>query len=426
MDFLLCIEGFFLFYTIILFSRYVYSLPLVKNRKVNTVYLAVWFLFTTIGPLIFHGTPALLHILFLTVYFFLSSPKKPSKALIIEVQIILMLFSLIEAYAMISKLFGSENRRVVDITCLVIILAEILFMIFGEKWRVRYDNELSVRRSSISEKVILFIASVSVFMITTYITDYYTSLEDTFDITQKRIIGIASVLVILIGIAVMVAVIISNRSAYYKYMADRNEQYLELEMERYNVHKEMDSETRRVRHDMKNHLLSIDMLLLEKEYDKAHEYISSITGEVEKLTPDIQTGNILADAILSDRKRKLEAKGGSLNLEGHLPKDTAIQNVDLCAILANAMDNALEAVSQLPEEKRKIYCEFKEQGDMIYICIKNPTDYDYKGKTTKKDTKNHGFGLMNIRLAVEKYDGVMEVNNETEGEEKYFVLTIML
>lgn len=55
-------------------------------------------------------------------------------------------------------------------------------------------------------------------------------------------------------------------------MADRNEQYLELEMERYNVHKEMDSETRRVRHDMKNHLLSIDMLLLEKEYDKAHEY----------------------------------------------------------------------------------------------------------------------------------------------------------
>ncbi|MCR5368222.1 GHKL domain-containing protein, partial [Eubacterium sp.] len=63
---------------------------------------------------------------------------------------------------------------------------------------------------------------------------------------------------------------------------------------------------------------------------------------------------------------------------------------------------------------------------MIYICIKNPTDYDYKGKTTKKDTKNHGFGLMNIRLAVEKYDGVMEVTNETEGEEKYFVLTIML
>ncbi len=426
MDFLLCIEGFFLFYTIILFSRYVYSLPLVKNRKVNAVYLAVWFLFTTIGPLIFHGTPALLHILFLTVYFFLSSPKKPSKALIIEVQIILMLFSLIEAYAMISKLFGNENRRVVDITCLIIILAEILFMIFGEKWRVRYDNELSVRRSSISEKVILFIASVSVFMITTYITDYYTSLEDTFDITQKRIIGIASVLVILIGIAVMVAVIISNRSAYYKYMADRNEQYLELEMERYNVHKEMDSETRRVRHDMKNHLLSIDMLLLEKEYDKAHEYISSITGEVEKLTPDIQTGNILADAILSDRKRKLEAKGGSLNLEGKLPKDTAIQNVDLCAILANAMDNALEAVSQLPEEKRKIYCEFKEQGDMIYICIKNPTDYDYKGKMTKKDTKNHGFGLMNIRLAVEKYDGVMEVTNETEEEEKYFVLTIML
>ena len=426
MDFLLCVEGFFLFYTIILFARYVYSLPLVKNRKVNAIYLAVWFVVTTAFPLIFDGTPAVLHVLFLTVYFFLSNPKKPSRALIIEVEILLMLFSLMISYVMVSRMIEEGHEHILNITYAAIIVAEILFMIFGEKWRLRFENENSLRKSPISEKVILFIASVTVFLLMSYISDYYTAVEDTLDMQQKRLIGISSLLLVAIGIAVMVAVIISNRSSYYKSVAERNEQYLQLEMERYNAHKEMESETRRIRHDMKNHLLSIDMLLRGNDYDKAREYITSITGEVENLTPDIQTGNVLADAILSDRKRKVEAIGGSLEVEGHLPKEIKVENVDLCAILANGMDNALEAVSQLPEEKRHIWCEFREQGELIYMCLKNLTVQEYKGKTTKEDKKNHGFGLLNIRLAVEKYDGVMEVTNETENEDKYFILTIMI
>jgi sensor histidine kinase YesM len=426
MDILLCVEGFFLFYTVILISRYVYSLPLVKNRKVNAIYLAVWFVVTVVVSLVFHETPAAFHILFLTGYFFLSSPRKPSRALIIEMQIILMLFSLMESYIIFSIMIDENHRRILNITYAVIILAEILFMIFGEKWRLHFENENAARKSPISEKVILFIVSALVFLLTVYIGEYYTSVEETLDIQQKHLIGISSMLVVAIGFAVMVAVIISNRSSYYKSVAERNEQYLQLEMERYNAHKEMESETRRIRHDMKNHLLSIDMLLRENDYDKAREYISTITGEVENLTPDIQTGNVLADAILSDRKRKVEAIGGSLEVEGHLPKEIKIENVDLCAILANGMDNALEAVSQLPEEKRHIWCEFKEQGELIYMCLKNLTAQEYKGKTTKEDKKNHGFGLMNIRLAVEKYDGVMEVTNETENEDKYFILTIML
>jgi sensor histidine kinase regulating citrate/malate metabolism len=238
--------------------------------------------------------------------------------------------------------------------------------------------------------------------------------------------AIASVLVIAVGFAVMTAVVRGNRSSYFKMLADRNEHYLELEMERFNSSKELTQETRRIRHDMKNHLLSIGMLLDEGKTEEARSYVESITETVEKLSPDISTGHVLVDAILSDRRRKAEKIGAEFEVEGNVPKDLHMENVDLCTILANGMDNALEAVARIETGSKNIKCVLKNQGGMLYINIKNTTSEKFTGETSKDDKKNHGFGMMNMRMAVEKYDGVMEARTENEDGVDFFIVEIMV
>ena len=299
-------------------------------------------------------------------------------------------------------------------------------MILGEKWRLRFENEIQFRHVSLTEKGILYGSSLIVFLLTCYISDYYTDHKEIIDADQRYILAIASILIIAVGFAVMIAVVRGNRSSYFKMLADRNEHYLELEMERFESNKKLEQETRRVRHDMKNHLLSIGMLLDEGKTDEARKYVESITEKVEKLSPDISTGHMLVDAILSDRRRKAENIGAEFAVEGSVPKDLILENVDLCTILANGMDNALEAVDRIEDGARNIFCEFKNQGGMFYIGIRNTTSEKFTGETSKSDKKNHGFGLMNMRMAVEKYDGVMEVSTDTVDGEDYFIVEIML
>lgn len=420
------LEGFFLFYTIILFARYVYFLPLVKNRKLNAIFLGIWFVLSVFGPLIYKGTPAPIHVVMLIVYFFMCSPKKPSRALIIIIPVLLMLFSILSSYNLYKKVVDEKYRIMFYIIYAVVIVAEILFMIFAEKWRLRFENELQFRKVSLTERGALYGSSLLVFLLTCYICDYYTSHDESLDHEQRYILAIAAILIIAIGFAVMTAVIRGNRSAYFKMIAERNEHYLELQMERYNASKELEQETRRIRHDMKNHLLSVGMLLEDGKTEEARKYIESITKQVEKLSPDISTGHMLVDAILSDKRKKAMSIGAVFDIDGNVPKELNIENVDLCTILANGLDNAIEALGRIEEGKRIIKCEFKQQGGMLYINLRNTTAEKFTGETSKEDKKNHGFGLMNMRMAVEKYDGVMEVRTDKIDGDDYFIVEIIM
>ena len=171
-DLILNIEGFFLFYTIILFARYVYFLPLLKNRKLNAIILAAWFILSVAGPLVYRGTPAPIHLIFLLVYFIICGSKKPSRALVILIPVLLMLYSIVIAYNLYRVVIGERFRIAFCVIYALVIIAEILFMIFGEKWRIRFENEIQFRKVSFAEKGILYGASLMIFLFTWYGTDY--------------------------------------------------------------------------------------------------------------------------------------------------------------------------------------------------------------------------------------------------------------
>ena len=101
-----------------------------------------------------------------------------------------------------------------------------------------------------------------------------------------------------------------------------------------------------------------------------------------------------------------------------IPDQLSIDGADLCIILNNILDNAIEAVRQLPETQRKIDISVTLVKGSLSIMIQNPYVGEIKTNgsgqivTNKSDSKNHGIGLMSLQRTVEKYNGEFLINYE--------------
>ncbi len=173
-------------------------------------------------------------------------------------------------------------------------------------------------------------------------------------------------------------------------------------------------ETRRIRHDIKNCLIAISGYLEAGEYQQAVQYISEYTGEIQKATGVINTGCPAIDAILTAKLQKADTVGAKLSYKIMLPESLLIDSIDLAAILANGLDNAIEAVSQLQGEKT-IRLSIMPRQDYLTISILNPVNQAvnvHHLKTTKVNSIEHGYGLRNIRMIAGKYSGDVDIKSK--------------
>ncbi len=239
--------------------------------------------------------------------------------------------------------------------------------------------------------------------------------------------------ILLLLLVLMPILIFKNRqSAYFNDMSARNESYLEAELAASRQYRDAQEETRAFRHDMRNNLNLLAELLRKKEYEKAESYIADLTGGLAELSPRIVTGDDMLDSLISSKLAELEKKNIALTVDGVIEGGLDWKPIDICAVFANAIDNAAQACEQMPEEKeRYIRITFRKTQLQRVISIINSTAETVEdaellsGKrryTTKKDKSNHGFGLGNIRRTAEKYGGIVKIS----AEENEFRLTIVL
>ena len=200
---------------------------------------------------------------------------------------------------------------------------------------------------------------------------------------------------------------------YFTSATQMMEKQVELQINHYDSLVKTESEISKFRHDYSNHLRSILSLIRMNECAQAEEYIEKLQRIKYKTdTMLFYTGNRLADAILSD---KSSALGDNCRIEysGIIP--SSIENVDLCVILTNALDNAAEAC-QIIQSYSIISVQASKQQGYFVLSIKNPTacteNYSYIPSSTKSDSGQHGIGLHNIESTVKKYDGQMKVKCE--------------
>ncbi len=198
-----------------------------------------------------------------------------------------------------------------------------------------------------------------------------------------------------------------------------NEELIESETRYFEASADANNRIRAMKHDMKNNTQVLLLLLENKEYDKMKEYLEEMGETIVNADISAHTENTIADAIISEKKEKAEKAGVHLKVSGKIT-DIDFSPVDTCKILANMLDNAIEAVSDvrfcdLDPSYKVIDLNFKRTEKFFMISMTNPCSdkpsiKDGLIETIKSDVINHGFGLKSIREATENYGGELSLD----------------
>lgn len=150
--------------------------------------------------------------------------------------------------------------------------------------------------------------------------------------------------------------------------------------------------------------------------DKSDKYISEIEKAVMIYDSTVKTGSAVLDILLTERKLQCESKGIKLTVVVNGKLLEFMDEMEVYSLFGNALSNAIESVSSLPQEERHIALKVARLGDMCSIHVENP----YKGEIkfsedlpeTTRDKKWHGFGMKSMNRIVTSYGGVMAVTTE--------------
>ena len=191
---------------------------------------------------------------------------------------------------------------------------------------------------------------------------------------------------------------------------------IKLLMTRENNRREISSQMQKNIHDFKNHLICIKEYAERKNYKKIIDYINILQGHsCENTFLKKYSGNEIIDYLISEKVNIAKQKGINVFTDISIPETFECSDFDICIILTNAIDNAIEAIIDI---ETKIHLIMKYAKGSLYICVTNPClkQVDILGngmiRTTKKSPYGHGIGISSIQKAVEKYNGLVKMGIE--------------
>ena len=168
------------------------------------------------------------------------------------------------------------------------------------------------------------------------------------------------------------------------------------------------------RHDYRNHINNMKIQLSEGNYDKLSDYLNELADDLDTVDTVIKTGNVMADAILNSKLNVAEKMNIKLNVKANVPDKLPMSDVELCSMLGNILDNAVEACGTLPEEERFMRVYIGKLKGQLYLSVQNSAGKVCKSKNTYLSTKEgeHGYGLFRIDRVAKKYGGYVNRQNE--------------
>ncbi len=178
----------------------------------------------------------------------------------------------------------------------------------------------------------------------------------------------------------------------------------------------MYTEMRGWRHDYRNHIQTMKVHALHGDLDAIKKYLDQLDTDLQRVDTMIKTGNAMTDAILSSKISLAKSKDIQVKAEANISLALTTSELDLCAILGNLFDNAIEASMELPVEKRLIRVYMDIKNTQLYISFTNFTASKKMSKisgrfnTTKGEGR--GLGLTRIDSIIEKYEGYISRNSE--------------
>ncbi|HIV51857.1 MAG TPA: GHKL domain-containing protein [Candidatus Faecalibacterium intestinipullorum] len=170
------------------------------------------------------------------------------------------------------------------------------------------------------------------------------------------------------------------------------------------------------RHDYRNHIQTMKAYAAAGDWEAIKNYLDLLDTDLNTVDTVIKTGNAMTDAILNSKISLAKSKDIQVSADAHIPVKLKISEIDLCCILGNLFDNAIDASMKLPPDQRLIRVYMDMKGTQLYISFTNFT----AGKKLEKvgglfrTTKGegHGFGLVRIDAIVQRLEGYISRNSE--------------
>lgn len=179
-----------------------------------------------------------------------------------------------------------------------------------------------------------------------------------------------------------------------------------------NMYREM----RGWRHDYRSHIQAMKAYAAQGDLPALREYLEQLDQNLAQVEPVVKTGNPMADAILNSKISLARARGIAVRADADIPVALTTPPIDLCTVLGNLFDNAIEASLELPEENRLIRVYMEMKGSQLYISVMNFTAGGKQKKAggTYKSTRGQGrgFGLMRIDKIIQRHGGYLSRNSE--------------
>jgi sensor histidine kinase regulating citrate/malate metabolism len=170
------------------------------------------------------------------------------------------------------------------------------------------------------------------------------------------------------------------------------------------------------RHDYHNHNQTLKAYRTLDQNERIDDYLNALETDLSGVDTLIKSGNVMVDAILNSKLSLAKSKKITISAKAVVPTNITISETDLCVIIGNLLDNAIEACLRMEDEAKRfirVYIDLKR--DTLYISVTNSS----VGKIRKKDGQyvsskkaNHGFGLIRVDKMIDKYAGYIKRRDE--------------
>ena len=170
-----------------------------------------------------------------------------------------------------------------------------------------------------------------------------------------------------------------------------------------------------VHHEIRHHLNALSAYLKQEDYTGAWQYIHKFADDAEQVPFVTYTANTLVNSILSEFSERARRCNAETEYNVIISSKLNMEDIDLCRILTNILENAVEGCTKVSEERRFIRLNLLSKGNFLFIKCENACDENRlrtangKYKSTKNDIGKHGYGLKIIREIAEKYNGILSI-----------------
>ncbi len=166
------------------------------------------------------------------------------------------------------------------------------------------------------------------------------------------------------------------------------------------------------RHDYRHHIQTMKVHAAHGEYEEINQYLDMLDDDLTNVETVIRTGNRMADAILNSKLSLAAEKEITVKAEAKIPVSLTVSELDLCIIIGNLLDNAMDACMELPKEERLIRIYMEMKGNYLYLSLINTSGGRKKRSFATTKGEGHGFGISRIDTIVKKYGGYVKRASE--------------